>query len=105
MADISNPKILKLKGILFLFLGLLCAVGILLLCPSWKVVLFLTIGIWAFCRFYYFAFYVLEHYADPTFRYAGLLDLTRYLLGMAKGEGDDSGSRLEKEDPPDRGSQ
>jgi hypothetical protein len=44
----------------------------------------LVICVWAFCRFYYFAFYVLEHYADPNFRYAGLLDLLRYLLGSKK---------------------
>jgi hypothetical protein len=36
------------------------------------------------CRAYYFCFYVLEHYADPTFRYAGLLDLFRYLTGFKK---------------------
>jgi hypothetical protein len=37
--------------------------------------------VWASCRFYYFLFYVLEHYVDPTMRYAGLLDL---LMGMKR---------------------
>jgi hypothetical protein len=38
-----------------------------------------TLLVWASCRFYYFLFYVLEHYVDRTMRYAGLLDL---LMGM-----------------------
>jgi hypothetical protein len=46
----------------------------------------LAICIWAFCRFYYFAFYVLHHYADPEFKYSGLLDLLKYLL-MGKRRG------------------
>jgi hypothetical protein len=25
-----------------------------------------------FCRFYYFAFYVIEHYVDPGYRFSGL---------------------------------
>jgi hypothetical protein len=40
----------------------------------------LAIAIWAFCRAYYFAFYVVEHYADPNFRFAGLVDFVRYLI-------------------------
>ena len=78
--DITDPKWLKIKGILFLFLGLLSMGTILLLMPRWEIALLLAIGIWAFCRFYYFAFYVLHHYADPSFNYAGLIDLVKYLL-------------------------
>ena len=40
----------------------------------------LAVAIWAFCRAYYFAFYVVEHYADPAFRFAGLLAFVRYLI-------------------------
>jgi hypothetical protein len=43
-------------------------------------VLLLVITVWVFCRFYYFAFYVLEHYVDPGYRFAGLLSLARYLM-------------------------
>ena len=38
------------------------------------------LAIWSFCRAYYFAFYVIEHYVDPAFRFAGLLDFAKYLL-------------------------
>ncbi len=78
--DITNPKVLKLKGILFLLLGVLSGGMLLAMAPDWKVLVLLVICIWAFARFYYFAFYVLHHYADPNFRYSGLLDLIRYLM-------------------------
>lgn len=78
--DITNPKILKLKGLLFLLLGIISGGLLLAMAPDWQVALLLAICVWAFSRFYYFAFYVLEHYADREFRYSGLLDLVRYLL-------------------------
>lgn len=80
MANITNPKILKRKGALFLFLALLAAGLVLAESPRWKTGALLLIAMWASARFYYFAFYVLHHYADPDFRYAGLLDLFRYLV-------------------------
>jgi hypothetical protein len=49
--------------------------------PSLKVALLLALLVWASCRFYYFLFYVLEHYVDRSMRYAGLLDL---LMGMRR---------------------
>lgn len=38
----------------------------------WGAVL-LALSIWGFCRAYYFAFYVIEKYVDPEFRFSGLL--------------------------------
>jgi hypothetical protein len=77
--DLKNPTLLKIKGLLFLLLGLL-ATGILLARdPAWETVILVAVTVWAFCRFYYFAFYVLHHYADPSFNYAGLGSLVRYL--------------------------
>ncbi len=77
--DIQSPTLLKIKGLLFLLLGLVA--GGLLMLPnfSWQSLLLLGITVWAFCRAYYFCFYVLHHYADPTFRYAGLWSLVLYL--------------------------
>ena len=40
----------------------------------------LAVGIWCFCRAYYFAFYVIEHYIDPGYKFAGLSSFVRYLL-------------------------
>jgi hypothetical protein len=47
--------------------------------PDWRLAALLTIAVWAFCRAYYFAFYVVEHYADPEFKFAGLSSFVRYL--------------------------
>lgn len=79
--DITSPKILKLKALLFLVLGSLSAW--LLLAPvfEFRRLLLLGLTVWAFCRAYYFCFYVLHHYADPSFRYAGLTSVIQYLLG------------------------
>ena len=82
--DITSPKILKLKGALFLLLGLLSAAILILPILSWTTVALLLITIWSFCRAYYFFFYVMQHYADPQFRYRGLVDLAAYLMRSNK---------------------
>ena len=84
MRNLSNPTWIKLKGILFLFLGLLSSVLLFVGQPSLKVGLLLTLTIWCFCRFYYFAFYVIEHYVDPTYRFSGLLSFARYFLSKRR---------------------
>ncbi len=81
MKDISDVRLLKLKGILFLLLGVTGAGLLIAESPNLKAIALLGVSVWAFCRFYYFAFYVLHHYADPSFQYAGLFHLFRYLIG------------------------
>ncbi len=85
MRNLTNPAWIKVKGGLFLALGLLATVLILLQRPTLQIGILLAVAIWAFCRFYYFAFYVIEHYVDPTYRFTGLLSFARYLMGK---EGD-----------------
>lgn len=80
MADLTNPKLIKLKGMLILFLGILASGLLLSYAPSPPVALLLVIAIWSFCRFYYFAFYVIQHYVDPAFRFADLWDFARYII-------------------------
>ena len=80
MGDIRDPRLLWFKGGLFLLLGLLSATLALALFPSVRLAVLLAIAIWAFCRAYYFAFYVIEHYADPSYRYSGLASLVRYVI-------------------------
>jgi hypothetical protein len=79
MKDITDPRWIIIKGFLFLVLGLLAAGLLVVEHPELRVVLLLCIGIWCFCRFYYFAFYVIEHYVDPAYRFSGLLSFARYL--------------------------
>jgi len=80
--DLANPRLIYLKGILFLFAGLIASAAILLEFPSLKIALLLFIAIWSFSRAYYFAFYVIQHYVDPTYRFAGLWHFARYLLRL-----------------------
>ena len=47
---------------------------------SLKVATLLAVSVWAFCRSYYFAFYVIERYVDPTYRFSGLTSVLRYVL-------------------------
>ena len=80
MSDLTNPRLIKLKGILFLLMGILSSALLLAHAPSLKVVFLLAVAIWSFCRFYYFAFYVIQHYVDPGYKFAGLVDFARYMI-------------------------
>ena len=77
--DLQNPKLLYLKAALFILAGLLASAAILLLAPSLRIAALLAVAIWSFSRAYYFAFYVVEHYADPGYRFAGLWSFIRYM--------------------------
>lgn len=78
MRDLKSAWAIWLKGVLFLFLGTASALLILFENPSLRLALLLAISIWAFCRAYYFAFYVIERYVDASFRFSGLISFARY---------------------------
>src|SRR5579864_5759300 len=80
MKDLTSPRWIKLKGILFLCIGFLAATLLILEAPSVKAGVLLAIAIWCFCRFYYFAFYVIEHYVDPGYRFSRLWSFACYLF-------------------------
>ncbi len=78
--DITNPRLLYLKGGLFVLLAALACTLILIEQPTLRTAALLAVAIWSAARAYYFAFYVVEHYADPGYRFAGLWSFVRYLL-------------------------
>jgi hypothetical protein len=84
LGDIRSPKLLYLKGALFILCGLLAAALILIEAPSLKVGALLVLTVWCFCRAYYFAFYVVSHYADPNYRFSGLTSFVAYLIRRGK---------------------
>ena len=84
MSDIRSPKLLYAKGMLFLLLGILAAGLLLAERPTFKTAFLLGIAIWAFARAYYFVFYVIEHYIDGDYKFAGLTSFVKYLLGKRR---------------------
>jgi hypothetical protein len=114
MGGITNPRLLYLKGGLFVFAGLLASGLLLLESPSLKVAALLAVAIWCFARAYYFAFYVVEHYADPGYRFAGLWSFAQYAWARRRLKGGPAGQpgsvdapraedRPELDAAPDRG--
>ena len=69
---------------LFLLLGIVAALLLWLEHATVKSALLLALAIWCFCRAYYFAFYVIERYVDPGFKFSGLGAFLGYLLRRKK---------------------
>lgn len=84
MTDLKSPRLLYLKAVLFCILGLLAATLLLWERADLTHMLLLGITVWAFARAYYFVFYVIQHYIDDTYRYAGLIDFLRYVMRRRK---------------------
>ncbi len=80
MSNLKNPVAIWTKGALFVVLGLFASVILVLRNPDIMTAVLVAIAVWAFCRAYYFAFYVIERYIDPTFRFSGLIDFARYAI-------------------------
>ena len=87
-ADITNPRLLVAKGVMFVVCGLLASAGVIVTAsgptPWWTVLLLQGVSVWSFCRAYYFAFYVIERYIDPSCRYAGLWSAARAAWTIAR---------------------
>ena len=82
--DLKNPKIIILKGMMLLFIGIASAALLLVSCWSIKNLALIMLTIWGCCRFYYFAFYVIQHYVDDDYRFAGLGSFFIYLIQRNK---------------------
>jgi hypothetical protein len=80
MKDLTDARWIWAKGILFLLLGVAASALLIVEAPTLKIAALLALVVWSFCRAYYFAFYVIEHYVDSGYRFAGLLAFVRYAL-------------------------
>lgn len=80
LGDLKDPRWIIAKGGMFLLAGLMASGLLLSDTPTLRACVLLSLTVWCFCRCYYFAFYVIEHYIDPTFKYAGLWSAAIYLL-------------------------
>lgn len=79
LGDIQDARLLWLKAALFTVLGAFSVVFILLLYPDLLLAALLGLTIWSFSRAYYFCFYVIHHYIDPSFRYKGIVSALQHL--------------------------
>lgn len=80
MTDLKDVRAIWLKANLFLVIGLAAAGLLLMDSPTLKTVTLLALLVWASCRAYYFAFYVIQHYVDPGYRFSGLGSFVSYML-------------------------
>lgn len=67
-----------LKAVLFLVSGTLAGVGLLAEQFSPTNLFLLLVVIFSFSRAYYFCFYVIEHYIDSSYKFAGLTSVLVY---------------------------
>ena len=79
MKDLT-PFWIKMKALMFFAIGVVSVVLIFISLPDWKTAVLLALAIWSFCRLYYFAFYVIEKYVDPGYKFSGLMSFVKYLL-------------------------
>lgn len=84
LKDLTDPRWIKLKGMLFLLLGIIGGALLLLDHPDLRTAGLLALVVWCFCRAYYFAFYVIEHYVDPGYKFSGLWSFARWFFGRKR---------------------
>lgn len=84
MGDLKNPTWIYLKGFLFLAILIVSVALILIDSFSWKLCGLLCLAVWSSARFYYFMFYVIEKYVDPTYKFSGILSFVHYLCRRNK---------------------
>ena len=86
LGDIKSARIIHLKGWLFLIVSLLAVSALLIPAFSWQDLALIAIALWAICRWYYYLFYVIEHYVDSEFKFASISDAIRYLIRRSRKE-------------------
>ena len=80
LGDLKSKKLIVAKGALFGLCVLASALALWLQNPSLVTALLLAVLVWSSARLYYFLFYVLQTYVDPSLKYAGLWAMLRQVL-------------------------
>ena len=84
LKDINKVWLLYLKAFLPFLTGFISSILLVLLNFNFKTIVLLLLAIWSFCRAYYFAFYVIQNYVDPTYKFSGLIDFAKYSIKKGK---------------------
>lgn len=80
MKDLTHAGWMYAKATMLVAIGCLSFWLLLDNLPTWQRIVLQLLMVWAFARAYYFAFYVIQHYVDNTYRFSGLLGFCRYLF-------------------------
>ena len=80
LKDINKVWLLYLKAFLLFLTGFISSILLVLLNFNVKTIVLLLLAIWGFSRAYYFAFYVIQHYVDPNYKFSGLIDFAKYSI-------------------------
>ena len=84
MGDLKDSNWMYLKAVLFLLIGVISGGLILVEARSYQTAILLGLAVWAFCRLYYFMFYVIEKYVDGQYRFSGIGSFVRYLMTVRR---------------------
>ncbi|HEV7240773.1 MAG TPA: hypothetical protein VGQ36_16155 [Thermoanaerobaculia bacterium] len=79
MRDLTSANAMIIKAALLAAVGAMSATLLFLAAPGVRTLLLIVLTVWAFARVYYFAFYVVEKYIDPSFRFSGVGSVVAYL--------------------------
>ena len=93
MPDLTSRSLIVLKGLLFGLIVVFSGGVLILESPRLRTALLVAVLAWSAARLYYFLFYVLERYVDPSLRYAGLVALIRSFLASRSGRAESCGSK------------
>lgn len=80
MRELTDPRLMYLKAILFVFAGITAGTALLVERMSMRDLFLLIVCVWCFARAYYFLFYVIEKYIDPRYKFAGIASAVRYFI-------------------------
>ncbi|WP_309386979.1 hypothetical protein [Cerasicoccus frondis] len=74
-----SPRWIFVKAALFAVILLMSSLIVVLDARIWVRAVVIMAVIWSAARIYYFMFYVIEHYVDSSYRFAGIVDCLKYL--------------------------
>ena len=86
MKDLQSTRAIWLKGWLFLLIGLMAGTMLVVEHLNWRTTLLLALCVWGFCRFYFFAFYVINRWVDPAYKFSGLESFLAYAWRSRRGK-------------------
>jgi hypothetical protein len=87
MQNLLTPRWMIVKAALFVVLAVAAAGILVVQQPTWTTAACAGLLAWSASRAYYFAFYVIGRYIDPSFRFAGLASAAVWLWRRRSGPG------------------